>query len=611
VTWIEKAKGPTDPQPGNRYENGLAYDVAREVTVLFGGIDANDVALGDTWEWNGQLWKQITPSTASPSPRYGFAMAYSPVHGGVVLYGGGNGIGALGQTWRWNGVDWTLLPVGSQDPPPLFGAVMVFDSTQQKLVLYGGFNESATPDNEDVWELDVAGWKKASTLTTTPGQLSFFAMTYHAKDSVVLVHGGVVHTGFLDYTDKTWTWENQSWLQLFPVIKPPQQGYLAAAYDSKRGRTVLFGGEPIANQPNDETWEFSDGAWEQRAPIVSPKPRSAHQLAYDQKRDRVVLYGGWYGIAQPQTWEYLHYGGACTLTADCDGVSCVDGVCCSTSSCNTCQACSPVSGQCEPVVSADDADTCTGAQTCDATGACKKQNGQGCSSVTECASGFCSDGVCCDKACTASCESCGLSDSVGTCTLVTGPPAHGTCPGSGACGASCNGQNPDCAFAANGVDCGTVCEGAHITQKSCDGEGLCVTLAAEACPNHFSCTGPSACKTSCSGEADCAPGYLCAAGECIDAEQSCVDEITARDPSGNETDCTPYRCENGACGTSCTASADCAPGNLCTQKGICAPRPSSPSDEGGCGCRTSNDGGGFPLTLLGLGALLLFARRKP
>ena len=37
------------------------------------------------------------------------------------------------------------------------------------------------------------------------------------------------------------------------------------------------------------------------------------------------------------------------------------------------------------VVNADDADTCTGASSCDATGQCKKKTGQPCGAPTECA----------------------------------------------------------------------------------------------------------------------------------------------------------------------------------------------------------------------------------
>ena len=41
-----------------------------------------------------------------------------------------------------------------------------------------------------------------------------------------------------------------------------------------------------------------------------------------------------------------------------------------------------------------------------------------CTVGAQCASGFCVDGVCCDKACDGSCESCALTGKVGTCSPI-------------------------------------------------------------------------------------------------------------------------------------------------------------------------------------------------
>src|SRR5690242_347699 len=56
--------------PG-RSDHAMAYDPARNRLVLFGGFDS--AVLGDTWEWDGQSWTRLTPST-SPPVRYSHAM---------------------------------------------------------------------------------------------------------------------------------------------------------------------------------------------------------------------------------------------------------------------------------------------------------------------------------------------------------------------------------------------------------------------------------------------------------------------------------------------------------------------------------------------------------
>jgi hypothetical protein len=69
----------TPHSPGERSGAGMAYDEARQVTVLFGG-SGNQTLLGDTWLFNGVDWIQQHPKT-SPSPRSAFSMAYDPDRG--------------------------------------------------------------------------------------------------------------------------------------------------------------------------------------------------------------------------------------------------------------------------------------------------------------------------------------------------------------------------------------------------------------------------------------------------------------------------------------------------------------------------------------------------
>lgn len=48
--WTQRT--PT-ASPSARVTDVLAYDSARNVSVLFGGTNASGVLLSETWEWNG------------------------------------------------------------------------------------------------------------------------------------------------------------------------------------------------------------------------------------------------------------------------------------------------------------------------------------------------------------------------------------------------------------------------------------------------------------------------------------------------------------------------------------------------------------------------------
>ena len=64
----------------------MAYDSDRRLVVLFGGRDAANKHLDDTWLWDGAGWKRL--SIPGPSPRRTCAMAYDRARQTMVLFGG-------------------------------------------------------------------------------------------------------------------------------------------------------------------------------------------------------------------------------------------------------------------------------------------------------------------------------------------------------------------------------------------------------------------------------------------------------------------------------------------------------------------------------------------
>jgi hypothetical protein len=138
--------------PSARTDAAMAYDSARMVTVLFGGTaDNNSVhALNDTWEWDGTNWTEQTPANA-PSPRTAHAMAYDSARSVAVLFGGIDEAGnPLNDTWEWDGTNWTQLSF-VVSPPARFVHSMTFDSDRNVVVLFGGLNLDTY--FTDTWEL--------------------------------------------------------------------------------------------------------------------------------------------------------------------------------------------------------------------------------------------------------------------------------------------------------------------------------------------------------------------------------------------------------------------------------------------------------------------------
>lgn len=239
-------------------------------------------------------------------------------------------------------------------------------------------------------------------------------------------------------------------------------------------------------------------------------------------------------------------GDACAAAGDCLSGFCVDGVCCDAACGNSCKSCNVPGdvGKCVNVPKGiEDLPGCTGTNSCDGAGMCKKDDAQGCGLSSECVSNFCIDGVCCAAACTTACNACNIMGSLGICTPLTGGednvPAN-VCNGNKGCdpfGAckSDNGQpctsGGECVSGQcfDGVCCNAVCSG---TCKSCSiagAVGTCSNVAAglddtngvPACSGvNQSCDGNGVCKKengqTCTATTDCLSG-ICVDGVCCNA----------------------------------------------------------------------------------------------
>jgi hypothetical protein len=547
VTWT-KLSPPTSPSP--RSGSAIAYDAARSRIVLHGGTTSAGVT-DETWEWDGSTWANVTPmDPAARGPKRGFAaLAFDAQAKQCVLVGEDNPSPGLGPTptFTWDGKAWTSMML------PGFGAriapSMVYDTGHQDLVVAGGAVAGA-PDDQ-VWSLATGTdvWMSVPTATRPPYRYGA-AFVFDAARGVAVYFGGQVPGPTPQPFADTWEFSGTAWKNP-ATTGPDARAFAGAAFAADRGVTVLFGGlGAAAGAPKTfgDTWEWDGKAWASRATSLVPAARAQPSVAYDAKAKVVVLFGGLsYDGAATQlgdTWVYKAVSSNCQTSSDCNGASCVDGVCCGSPACGTCEACNiPGSvGLCAAVVSAEDADTCSGTKTCDAKGTCGTKTGGACAKASDCATGFCVDGVCCDGACTGHCQAC---------TKAGGAAADGACTS---------------------------------LAKGSPGTPSCAP---------YKCGGAESCAVSCAADDDCATGSKCTAGACVPAAASakCGDAVTMVAPDGTTHGCAPYRCAAGACTATCTTSDDCSSGSACNASGRCvaAVAPANngqvtPSSSSSSGC---------------------------
>jgi hypothetical protein len=168
----------------------------------------------------------------------------------------------------------------------------------------------------------------------------------------------------------------------------------------------------------------------------------------------------------------------CTDDDDCPSASRCDN-----EVCRTCPTGNKVcDGACIPVD--DCCGGCSGNRpVCEDATCVARENGDGCDTGAECASGNCVDGFCCNSACTGQCQSCSLTP--GTCVAAMAPRMP--CNGSGTCAGRCNGSSPSCVYPGAETNCAAAActNGMASVAASCGGSGTCATSAPTNCP--FGC----------------------------------------------------------------------------------------------------------------------------
>jgi len=189
-TWIYTESAATWSQlncvrytcPTARWWPALAYDPVRLQHVLFGGEQASNLFLNDTYTLAGGRWTTRSPADRPP-PRYVAAAAFArgPVNK-VVLHGGAyvNSAGfftARCDMWAWNGSTWQSISM-SGGGPCLEGHSMAWNPGSRDLIVTGGYtvvNGGDRPNN-DVWHFTFST-ATSGTWSKDTGALSYCAST--------------------------------------------------------------------------------------------------------------------------------------------------------------------------------------------------------------------------------------------------------------------------------------------------------------------------------------------------------------------------------------------------------------------------------------------------
>ncbi|MCA8949523.1 MAG: hypothetical protein KDE27_08465, partial [Planctomycetes bacterium] len=318
---------PTN-SPTPRIEAQMAIDTGANATVLFGGADNGGfppTTFSDTWTFDGLDWTQQSPTNVPPA-RYFGGMAYDVGRGVTVLYGGLVatlfGANYRDDTWEWNGTDWTQVTTaatpGSLIGNPGVGEVTIaYDFVGQRIVLFGGeLFQGIVPAPNVTLEYDGVNWTQASPAVSPPRRSQASLCTAPTLGGVLLFGGTNFNNppgpnGEIVWND-TWVYDSlaDTWTQLQPTgTLPTARAGASLLFDPNLGLYVLHGGYTDNNgtiQPLSDTWTFDGTTWtDVSSTYGSPSGPRVRFASAEAPHGCQVLFGGSsavFGTINNETW---------------------------------------------------------------------------------------------------------------------------------------------------------------------------------------------------------------------------------------------------------------------------------------------------------------------
>jgi hypothetical protein len=136
-------------------------------------------------------------------------------------------------------------------------------------------------------------------------------LVYDSKRKKTILFGGADASRVLG---DLWEWRGKKW-RCVSSGGSIARTFPAMAYDIERRKIVMFGGNRVlfgkdgeTNTILDDTWEWDGRKW-LKIEAKGPPARSEAVMVYDPKRKRTVLFGGYFksdgkNMRLGDTWEY-------------------------------------------------------------------------------------------------------------------------------------------------------------------------------------------------------------------------------------------------------------------------------------------------------------------
>ncbi len=315
TNWTQRF--PTTSPPA-RAITSMAYDAETGNMVIFGGYTGPpNYNVNDTWTWDGTNWTQQFPAS-SPAPRTGATLAYDASEGNIVLFGGFDEAGTnelFADTWTWDGTNWTQQsPLTS--PPGRSSPSIAYDPVSGNVIVFGGLSSDLSKGSSgflgDTWTYGALPPPTTSVVfpsngATLSGSTTLDASASNAASVDFRLFGGVY--GFSGPVICTATLTYYGWLCSWSTTTVPDGSYtLVSEAFTSGGSAYSSAVDIIVNNTNSPPTTSvllpSNGATLSGSTYLDATASIANKVQFQ-------IFGGIYGIgpvictATPTIYGYL------------------------------------------------------------------------------------------------------------------------------------------------------------------------------------------------------------------------------------------------------------------------------------------------------------------
>ncbi len=158
----------------------------------------------------------------------------------------------------------------------------------------------------------LVSWRRMVPNDGLPPQRRHHKIAYDSRRGRAVLFGGIGF-GNVPLSD-TWEWDGDTWHYVIPEDpegdgNPEARWGQGFAYQAHTGTILLWGGRKSTSTSHTsylyDTWEWNGTSWKKLSPISYPGKRDNPAMAYDAARSEVVLHGGYGpGVSYNDTWTF-------------------------------------------------------------------------------------------------------------------------------------------------------------------------------------------------------------------------------------------------------------------------------------------------------------------